>query len=190
MKGRLISVTILIAVAVTACDKIPFLGGRSKTPPGDTTQVAQPEPADSQAMAQPEAAAPTPEQPAPRQMPPQTRQAPPTPARPAATQAEVPWTPPSSGTVSPGMSPEEVVQAWGAPVIERHAGDWTYMFFRNGCEARCGTFDLVLFQGGQVVDAVVRTPAHTYTGVSSSPPGTPGAFTPPQHFSTPIGAAG
>ena len=92
--------------------------------------------------------------------------------------SEQPWTP-RAGTVSPGMTPEQVVQAWGEPVSERQYGNWVYMFFRNGCESRCGTFDVVFFQGGQVVDAVVRTPAHTYTGISSSPPSNAAGFTPP-----------
>jgi len=188
MKRRL-SVALLVAFGVSACDKIPFLGGKSDTASVDSAQT-EPAAPDSQAMAQPQQTPAPAEQPAPRQTPPQTRQAPPqTPVRQTTVaQSDAPWVPTATGSVSPGMTPEEVVQAWGPPVVERQAGEWTYMFFRNGCEVTCGTFDLVLFQGGQVVDAVVRTPAHTYTGVSSSPPGTPGAFTPPQRFSSPIGA--
>ncbi len=101
---------------------------------------------------------------------------------------EEPWIP-RAGTVSPGMTPEQVVQAWGEPVSDRQYGDWIYMFFRNGCESRCGTYDVVFFQGGQVVDAVVRTPAHTYTGISSSPPDNTAGFTPPAATGT-IGGNG
>jgi hypothetical protein len=124
-------------------------------------------------------AQPAPEQEAPpspvQQTTPRPRQQPPVRA---AQGAEMPWTP-IAGTVSPGMSPEQVVAAWGQPVTERQYGQWMYMFFRNGCENRCGTFDVVFFQNGQVIDAVVRTPAHTYTGVSSSPPDNVAGFTPP-----------
>ena len=70
----------------------------------------------------------------------------------------------------PGMSRDEVVAEWGEPVTERTLGEWSYLYFRNGCEIRCGTYDIVMLQGGQVVDAVVRAPNNAYSGVSSSPP--------------------
>ena len=82
-----------------------------------------------------------------------------------------PSTPTSTGTVSPGMTREQVMAVWGEPVVERSAGAWTYLFFRNGCEVSCGTFDVVFLQDGQVVDAIVRGEGHTYAGVSSSPAG-------------------
>ena len=60
---------------------------------------------------------------------------------------------------------------WGPPVTERKQGQWTYLYFRNGCEYSCGTFDVVFLDNDQVMDAVVRGPGHTYSGNSSSPAG-------------------
>jgi hypothetical protein len=82
-----------------------------------------------------------------------------------------PWTPTDTGTVTPGMAREQVVGLWGQPVAERAAGAWTYLYYRNGCEVSCGTFDVVFLENGQVVDAIVRGPGHAYAGSSSSPPG-------------------
>ena len=90
-----------------------------------------------------------------------------------------PWTPTHSGTVDPGMSRDQVIGVWGPAVAERALGNWTYLYFRNGCEVTCGMYDVVLLEYDQVVDAVVRGPGHTYSGVSSSPPGSAGVFTPP-----------
>ncbi len=98
---------------------------------------------------------------------------------------EEPWTPTHTGTVQPGMSSEQVIQTWGEPVVDRTVGAWTYLYFRNGCERRCGTFDLVILENDQVVDAIVRGPGHTYAGVSSSPPNTTAEFTPPDTQSAP-----
>jgi hypothetical protein len=91
--------------------------------------------------------------------------------QPAAQAVDRPWTPTQAGTVDPGMTREQVVQAWGEPAAERALGEWVYMHYRNGCEITCGTDDVVLLQNGQVVDAIVRWQGHTYSGVSSSPPG-------------------
>ncbi len=55
----------------------------------------------------------------------------------------------------------------------------TFMYFRDGCEITCGTYDVVFLEDGQVVDAIVRFAGHTYTGVSSSPLDRTPAFTPP-----------
>lgn len=82
-----------------------------------------------------------------------------------------PWTPTDTGTVSPGMTRDDVIAAWGAPVAERAAGGWTYLYYRNGCELSCGTFDVVFLENGQVVDAIVRWSGHGYAGTSTSPPG-------------------
>jgi len=154
---------IAVATVTTAgCDSIPFLG---KKAPDTTAAVvdtaamppATPVPAETTVTAPPPARAP---------------------ARPAPTQRTVrstalvdePWTPTETGTVRPGMSRDEVVATWGAPVAERSAGEWMYLYFRNGCEVTCGTFDVVFLQDSQVVDAIVRGRGHTYAGVSSSPP--------------------
>ena len=74
---------------------------------------------------------------------------------------------------------DQVIGVWGEPVVERAAGAWTFLFFRNGCELACGTFDLVMFENDQAVDAVVRGRGHTYAGVSSSPANRLAEFTPP-----------
>ena len=83
-----------------------------------------------------------------------------------------PWTPMHTGTVNPGMTRDQVMETWGPPVTERALGAWTYLYFRNGCEASCGTFDVVFLENGQVVNAIVRGQGHTYAGTSTSPAGT------------------
>ncbi|HYT72275.1 MAG TPA: hypothetical protein VEK78_12895 [Gemmatimonadales bacterium] len=85
---------------------------------------------------------------------------------------DVPYDSPDTGTIAPGMGEREVYSLWGAPVAVRRQGEFTYLFFRNGCEYTCGTEDVVTLQNGQVVDAVLRWPGHGYSGQSSSPPGT------------------
>jgi hypothetical protein len=90
-----------------------------------------------------------------------------------------PWTPTATGTVNPGMTRDEVVGVWGAPVTERTFGAWTYLYFRNGCEASCGTFDVVFLENGAVVNAIVRGAGHSYGGTSTSPPGQAGRATLP-----------
>ena len=87
------------------------------------------------------------------------------------TATDRPWTPTHTGTVDPGMTRDQVIAVWGEPMVERASEDWVYLYFRNGCEISCGTDDIVLLQDGQVVDAIVRGQGHTYSGVSSSPPG-------------------
>ena len=82
-------------------------------------------------------------------------------------------------TIRPGMTEAEVRSAWGAPVTSRKVGDYAYLFYENGCLRTCGTYDLVVLQGGQVVDAIVRGKDHNYDGVSSSPADRKPRFTPP-----------
>ncbi len=88
------------------------------------------------------------------------------------------WTPTDTGTVRPGMTRDQVIAVWGAPLTERTMGTWTYMYYRNGCEVSCGTHDIVFLENGQVVNAIVRGQGHTYAGMSSSPPGRTPEFTP------------
>lgn len=157
---------IVAAVGITAvgCN---LLGGGGEEAADTTSTAAQ---VATETPVQDTAAAPTEQpaaQPAPRQP------APPPVSRPqrTATLVDEPWMPIDTGAVDPGMMLDQVVGVWGEPVAQRAIGEWTYLYFRNGCEFSCGTFDVVLLQGGQVVDAVVRGPGHTYTGVSSSPAG-------------------
>ena len=44
------------------------------------------------------------------------------------------------------------------------------MFYTNGCLKTCGTYDVVILEKDQVVDAIVRAQGRRYDGVSSSPP--------------------
>jgi hypothetical protein len=97
----------------------------------------------------------------------------------ATAAVDEPWVPTHTGTVNPGMSRAEVVGEWGEPVAERMADGRLYLFYRNGCEVTCGTFDVVFLEDGQVVDAIVRARGHTYSGTSSSPAGSEGVPTPP-----------
>jgi hypothetical protein len=76
-----------------------------------------------------------------------------------------------TGTVNPGMSEREVYELWAAPAAVRRVGEYTYLFFRNGCEYTCGTMDVVTLKDGRVVDAIVRWDGHRYSGESSSPEG-------------------
>jgi hypothetical protein len=69
------------------------------------------------------------------------------------------------------MSEREVYELWAAPAAVRRVGEYTYLFFRNGCEYTCGTMDVVTLKAGRVVDAIVRWDGHRYSGESSSPEG-------------------
>ncbi len=153
------------ALALSGCDKIPFLGEK-EAPPGTTARVAPAPSAAPTDTALPSSSAP------PQALPVQ----PPAAAR---VLVDEPWTPSDTGTIAPGMTREQVIALWGVPVAERTVGNRTYLYFRNGCEVSCGTFDVVFLEGGQVVDAIVRGPGHNYAGVSSSPPDRIAAFTPP-----------
>jgi len=98
----------------------------------------------------------------------------PAPARPqgvAPVVRDVPYVSQDTGTIAPGMSEREVYGLWGAPAAVRRAGEYTYLFFNNGCEYTCGTMDVVTLKDGAVVDAIVRWDGHIYAGESSSPPG-------------------
>ncbi|HWA58922.1 MAG TPA: hypothetical protein VG692_16810 [Gemmatimonadales bacterium] len=72
-------------------------------------------------------------------------------------------------TIKPGMTQAEVVAAWGDYLTARKAGNMLYMYYKNDCMKRCGTYDVVFLENGQVVDAVVRDSHRAYDGVASSP---------------------
>ena len=196
MNVRTLTIVATAAIVSLGCDKIPFLNklgqaGQEEAAPDtttatDTTTTPAPAPPPATAPAEdtpepdPEPAARPEPDPQPR---PVARQ------RPSRSQSrdaddEVPWNPEFTGTVRPGMTPEEVVEEWGAPAVRRDIGNRTYLFYRNGCEIACGTFDLVLLEDGQVVDAIVRGRGHNYAGTSSSPPDRVAEFTPPQSAGT------
>lgn len=72
-------------------------------------------------------------------------------------------------TIKPGMTEAEVRTSWGTPLTVRKLGNMTYLYYQNGCLKRCGTYDIVFLEGGQVVDAIVRDKGRRYDGISSSP---------------------
>jgi hypothetical protein len=150
-------------LVLMACDKLPFIGSREQPAAPDTTPAAPPPAADT-TMA-PATPVEEPPPPAPVAQMPAT---------------DEPWTPVDTGMVNPGMTREDVIAVWGVPVAERSVGSRGYLYFRNGCEVSCGTFDVVMLENGQVVDAIVRGPGHSYSGVSSSPPGRTPVATVPQ----------
>ena len=86
---------------------------------------------------------------------------------------DVPYESPDTGTIDPGMAEREIYSRWGPPIAVRRQGEFTYLYYRNGCEYTCGTEDVVFLQNGKVVDAVLRWPGHGYSGQSSSPAATP-----------------
>jgi hypothetical protein len=82
--------------------------------------------------------------------------------------------------VRPGMTETEVVAAWGEPLAKRTRGSFTYLHFQTDCLKECGTYDVVILEGGQVVDAIARSKNHRYDGVSSSPVERPPEYTAPR----------
>jgi len=74
-----------------------------------------------------------------------------------------------TGTIAPGMSEKDVYSLWGPAIAVRRLGQFTYLYFKTGCEYTCGHLDVVTLEKGQVVDAIVRWPGHNYSGESSSP---------------------
>jgi hypothetical protein len=72
-------------------------------------------------------------------------------------------------SIRPGMSEAEVRSAWGDPLTVRKSGVMSYLYYRNDCLKRCGTYDIVFLEHGQVVDAVVRDRNRRYDGIASSP---------------------
>jgi len=185
MNWRTLATVVVAGVALTACDKIPFLA--KKKAPADTAQVAaKPAPAATPAAAGTTMAASAESAAAPKPAPKQVAA---NRAPPGAPLENTPWTPIDTGTVSPGMTRDQVISLWGVPVAERHQANWTYLFFRNGCEATCGTFDVVFLDNGQVVDAIVRGEGHHYAGVSSSPASRKPEVTPPDTAATMPGSS-
>ena len=71
--------------------------------------------------------------------------------------------------IKPGMTDAEVRTAWGEPFTLRKSGVHSYLYYRNDCLKRCGTYDIVFLEGGQVIDAIVRDRGRRYDGIASSP---------------------
>lgn len=74
-------------------------------------------------------------------------------------------------TIAPGMTEGEVKSVFGSPTGTRSVGIFTYYFYENGWEEEAGFPDLVILQGGQVIDVVLRATWRDYSGESSSPKG-------------------
>jgi hypothetical protein len=72
-------------------------------------------------------------------------------------------------TIDPGMTRSQVVAKLGQPLSAREKDTHVYLFYKNGCEKKCGMNDLVVLDSGKVVDAVFRAPNRKYSGASSSP---------------------
>src|SRR5205809_6306920 len=72
-------------------------------------------------------------------------------------------------TIDPGMTRDQVVSKLGQPLSARSKDAFTYLFYKNGCEKKCGMNDLVVLDSGRVIDAVFRAKGRTYSGTSSSP---------------------
>ena len=73
------------------------------------------------------------------------------------------------GTISPGMSAQEVRTVFGSPLLTREADGWTYLFYRNRCLPRCGSDDVVFLRNGEVVAAVLRAPERRFAGPDAAP---------------------
>jgi hypothetical protein len=76
--------------------------------------------------------------------------------------------PAAAQTISPGMTTAQVRSALGEPATVRSTGDWTYLYYLNGCAVRCGSDDVVFVQNDRVVTAVFRTARRRFTGPSAA----------------------
>jgi hypothetical protein len=170
MRRSTLTICALLTVAIYGCDTVDKVTAKLKLAwdkvrgKPTATQTAPPRPATDTAAAR--VAAGAPQQQTPRPAPP-----PPRPQGSAVVTRDVPYVSDDTGTIAPGMNEREIYALWGAPAAVRRAGEYTYLFFNNGCEYTCGTMDVVTLQNGAVVDAVLRWDGHRYSGESSSPPG-------------------
>lgn len=169
MRRSMLAICALLMVATSGCDQVNAAKGKlklawDKVRGRSTTQAPPPPPA----RPAPDTAA---DRIARQQQQQQQRPTPPSAPQGSAVLRDVPYVSDDTGTVNPGMAERDVYLIWGAPAAVRRAGEYTYLFFRNGCEYTCGTMDVVTLQNGQVVDAIVRWDGHRYGGESSSPPG-------------------
>ena len=73
--------------------------------------------------------------------------------------------------ISPGFTRAQVEARFGAPAAVRTVGEYTYLFYQNGCEIKCGQHDLIVLKDGKVTDAMFRSAKRHYTGQSSAPAG-------------------
>jgi hypothetical protein len=175
MRRSTLTLCALLTVATFGCDKLKLAYDKvrakvtgTQSPPPVTPPPPAPQVGGDTAITRPPAT-----QPPARQ---QQARRPPPPRPPALPQApgtlrDVPFVSSDTGTIAPGMGEREIYALWGEPAAVRRVGDYSYLFFQNGCEYTCGTMDVVTLQNDSVVDAIVRWPGHRYAGESSSPPG-------------------
>lgn len=182
MRRSILVVCALLAGTTLGCDKIKQAldkrRNRGRTPAtqtatSDTTKKPAPAPGtpatpagSTQTKTAPPPAPTTPAA-TPRPEPPST----PAPRAPQTVFHDEPYNSADTGTIAPGMSQEDVAALWGRASAVRHAGEYSYLHYPNGCELSCGTDDVVILQNDKVVDAIVRWRGHGYSGESSSPPG-------------------
>ena len=72
--------------------------------------------------------------------------------------------PAAAQTISPGMTTAQVRSLLGDPVTVRNLGDWSYLYYLNGCAVRCGSDDVVFVRNDRVVTAVFRTARRRFAG--------------------------
>ncbi|HYT82453.1 MAG TPA: hypothetical protein VEK86_03320 [Gemmatimonadales bacterium] len=173
MRRSTLTICALLTVATFGCDsakeklKLAWDKVRGKPPAPATAPPATPGmPTGDTALA----GRPATQQPARQQA---QRPQPPPPRPPGQSPAlrDVPFISNDTGTIAPGMGEREIYAVWGEAAAVRRVGDYSYLFFQNGCEYTCGTMDVVTLQNDSVVDAIVRWHGHRYAGESSSPPG-------------------
>ena len=69
-------------------------------------------------------------------------------------------------SIAPGMTRQQVIDILGRPASARHFGAHDYLLFDAGCSRKCGD-DLVILDHDQVVDAVIRSAGHSYSGTDA-----------------------
>ncbi|HEV8265932.1 MAG TPA: hypothetical protein VGQ06_13365 [Gemmatimonadales bacterium] len=166
MRRSTLAICALLTVATFGCDKLQQAWDQVR---GKRTTQTPPPPRPTPQSATDTGAARVAAAPQEQQRPDRPPRPPTLPGAPVLR--DVPYVSNDTGTIAPGMAEREIYALWGAPAAVRRVGEFTYLFFNNGCEYTCGTMDVVTLQNGQVVDAIVRWDGHRYAGESSSPPG-------------------
>ena len=169
MRRSTLAICALLMVATSGCEQVDTAKAKLKLAwdklRGRSTATAPPAPARPAADTTAERVARE------LQRQPGARPRPPAAPQDQPLARDVPYISDDTGTVNPGMSERDVYLIWAAPAAVRRVGEYTYLFFQNGCEYTCGTMDVVTLQNGRVVDAIVRWDGHRYSGESSSPQG-------------------
>ncbi len=177
MRRSTLAICALLMVATSGCDQVDAAKAKLKLAwdklRGRVTTQAPPPPPVRPAPDTAAASVATQQPQQPERRPDRGSRQPRPPAAPPgqAVTRDVPYISNDTGTVNPGMSEREVYELWAAPAAVRRVGQYTYLFYQNGCEYTCGTMDVVTLKDGRVVDVIARWDGHRYSGESSSPPG-------------------